>query len=47
MSEYEYQSGFRNEFASEDKNFPNSLPRGQNNPQVGPNFTENIDLVMK
>ncbi|XP_046405925.1 homogentisate 1,2-dioxygenase isoform X2 [Ischnura elegans] len=28
-----YQSGFANEFASEDPRCPNSLPEGQNNPQ--------------
>ena len=34
MSEdYKYQSGFGNEFASEDPRCPGSLPHGQNNPQ--------------
>ena len=33
-SDYEYQSGFGNEFASEDPRCPGSLPEGQNNPQV-------------
>ena len=31
--EYKYQSGFGNEFASEDPRCPGSLPPGQNNPQ--------------
>ena len=34
MSDYHYQSGFGNEFASEDPRCPGSLPEGQNNPQV-------------
>ena len=48
MSEYEYQSGFGNEFASEDRKFSNSLPRGQNNPQVGKNsiFCQNQTLFI-
>merc|ERR1712227_228941 len=31
--DYQYQSGFGNEFASEDARCPGSLPQGQNNPQ--------------
>ena len=31
--DYKYQSGFGNEFASEDDRCPGSLPPGQNNPQ--------------
>ena len=34
--DYNYQSGFGNEFASEDPRCPGSLPEGQNNPQVCP-----------
>lgn len=34
MSDYRYQSGFGNEFASEDPRCPGALPEGQNNPQV-------------
>jgi len=33
-SDYDYQSGFGNEFASEDPRCTGSLPVGQNNPQV-------------
>ena len=33
-SDYDYQSGFGNEFSSEDPRCPGSLPDGQNNPQV-------------
>ena len=31
-----YMSGFGNEFASEHPKYPNSLPAGQNSPQVCP-----------
>ncbi|CAI9738626.1 homogentisate 1,2-dioxygenase-like isoform X2 [Octopus vulgaris] len=34
--ELKYMSGFGNEFASEDSRCPNSLPKGQNNPQKCP-----------
>jgi len=34
--DYNYQSGFGNEFASEDPRCPGALPEGQNNPQVCP-----------
>ncbi|GAB1606984.1 homogentisate 1,2-dioxygenase-like [Argonauta hians] len=34
--ELKYMSGFGNEFASEDPRCPNSLPKGQNNPQKCP-----------
>ena len=33
-SDYDYQSGFGNEFSSEDPRCAGSLPEGQNNPQV-------------
>ena len=36
MQDFTYQSGFGNEFSSEDARCPGSLPRGQNNPQVCP-----------
>ena len=36
MSELKYMSGFGNEFSSEDPRCPDSLPKGQNNPQVCP-----------
>uniref|UniRef100_W8BR68 Homogentisate 1,2-dioxygenase n=1 Tax=Ceratitis capitata TaxID=7213 RepID=W8BR68_CERCA len=36
MSDYEYMSGFGSFFSSEDKRCPNSLPIGQNSPQICP-----------
>nr|AAF36489.1 homogentisate 1,2-dioxygenase [Drosophila melanogaster] len=36
MSEYKYLSGFGSHFSSEDERYPNSLPVGQNSPQVCP-----------
>ncbi|XP_017076235.2 homogentisate 1,2-dioxygenase isoform X1 [Drosophila eugracilis] len=36
MSQYKYQSGFGSHFSSEDERYPNSLPVGQNSPQVCP-----------
>ncbi|EDW76012.1 uncharacterized protein Dwil_GK14896 [Drosophila willistoni] len=36
MSEYKYLSGFGSHFSSEDERCPNSLPIGQNSPQICP-----------
>lgn len=36
MEQYKYQSGFDNEFATEDGRCPGALPEGQNNPQRCP-----------
>ena len=36
MVDVKYMSGFGNDFASEDPQCPNSLPKGQNNPQKCP-----------
>ncbi|CAG2179141.1 unnamed protein product [Oppiella nova] len=36
INNLKYLSGFGNEFASEDSRCPNSLPIGQNTPQVCP-----------
>ncbi|XP_017151425.1 homogentisate 1,2-dioxygenase isoform X2 [Drosophila miranda] len=36
MSQYKYLSGFGSHFSSEDERYPNSLPLGQNSPQVCP-----------
>ncbi|XP_016925352.3 homogentisate 1,2-dioxygenase [Drosophila suzukii] len=36
MSQYKYLSGFGSHFSSEDERYPNSLPVGQNSPQVCP-----------
>ena len=33
IKDYIYQSGFGNEFASEDPRCPGALPEGRNNPQ--------------
>ena len=48
MSEdYSYQSGFGNEFASEDARCPGALPEGRNNPQkVGGGMKSRGDVIL-